>query len=292
MGPPAPTTKLIAGLLKKARAAEAAGQCARAEGRQRDRALQAGARRGPDQRRSRRRPRSHRRCAPRLDAGGDRSRRRGSRAAQSSLRSPIFRTTTPSSGCCATASRRCTRSLPLLTHAATLLKSGNAHDARPTTTRSCAYRKVLELDPENRLADAGLAQIERTYLDRALGAAAQDDFAGADSVARAGGDDPAGLARSARNARAHRRHPQAARGNRARAGAFGARFGQRRSRRAARQARADGQPRSQRPRRFRLAPAQCAALRELQAGAGHSRSLSRHLGRGAGDRRRFRPANS
>ena len=72
------------------------------------------------------------------------------------------------------------RILPLLTHAATLLKSGNA-TTPPEENALVAYRKVLELDPENRLADAGLAQIERTYLDRALGAAAQDDFAGADS---------------------------------------------------------------------------------------------------------------
>jgi len=71
--------------------------------------------------------------------------------------------------------------MPLLTHAATLLKSGNA-TTPPEENALIAYRKVLELDPENRLADAGLAQIERTYLDRALGAAAQDDFAGADAA--------------------------------------------------------------------------------------------------------------
>ena len=43
------------------------------------------------------------------------------------------------------------------------------------------YRSVLALDPENKLADAGLATIERTYLDRALGAAAQDKFSDADA---------------------------------------------------------------------------------------------------------------
>ncbi len=70
---------------------------------------------------------------------------------------------------------------PLLVHAATLLKSGNATEPAEDNAL-IAYRKVLALDPENRLADAGLAQIEHTYLDRALAAAAQDNFAGADEV--------------------------------------------------------------------------------------------------------------
>jgi formylglycine-generating enzyme required for sulfatase activity len=70
---------------------------------------------------------------------------------------------------------------PLLTHAATLLKAGVVTEPAGDNAL-VAYRKVLELDPENRLADAGLAEIERTYLDRALGAAAQDDFAGSDEV--------------------------------------------------------------------------------------------------------------
>ena len=70
---------------------------------------------------------------------------------------------------------------PLLTHAATLMKAGVV-TAPADDNALVAYRKVLELDPENRLADAGLAEIERTYLDRALGAAAQDNFAGADEA--------------------------------------------------------------------------------------------------------------
>jgi len=41
---------------------------------------------------------------------------------------------------------------------------------------------VIKLDPGNKLADAGLAQIEQAYLERALGAAAQDDFESADQV--------------------------------------------------------------------------------------------------------------
>ena len=70
---------------------------------------------------------------------------------------------------------------PLLTHAATLMRAGVITEPADDNAL-VAYRKVLELDPENHLADAGLAQIERGYLDRALGAAAQDNFAGADEV--------------------------------------------------------------------------------------------------------------
>jgi formylglycine-generating enzyme required for sulfatase activity len=70
---------------------------------------------------------------------------------------------------------------PLLTHAATLLRAGVV-TAPAEDNALVAYRKVLALDPENKLADAGLAEIERTYLDRALAAAAQDKFAEADQV--------------------------------------------------------------------------------------------------------------
>jgi formylglycine-generating enzyme required for sulfatase activity len=70
---------------------------------------------------------------------------------------------------------------PLLTHAATLLRAGV--DTEPADDNALvAYRKVLALDPDNKLADAGLSEIERTYLDRALAAAAQDKFADADQV--------------------------------------------------------------------------------------------------------------
>ena len=41
---------------------------------------------------------------------------------------------------------------------------------------------MLGLDPGNRLADAGLAEIERGFLDRALAEAARDDFTGADAT--------------------------------------------------------------------------------------------------------------
>ena len=70
---------------------------------------------------------------------------------------------------------------PLLAHAADLLKAGNATEPESDNALD-AYRKVLTLDPSNALADAGLAEIERGYLDRALKAAAQDDFAHADEV--------------------------------------------------------------------------------------------------------------
>jgi formylglycine-generating enzyme required for sulfatase activity len=70
---------------------------------------------------------------------------------------------------------------PLLAHAADLLKAGNA--TTPESDNALAtYRKVMTLDPGNALADAGLAEIERGYLDRALKAAAEDDFAHADQM--------------------------------------------------------------------------------------------------------------
>jgi formylglycine-generating enzyme required for sulfatase activity len=71
--------------------------------------------------------------------------------------------------------------MPLLAHAAELLQAGKATEPADDNAL-ITYRKVLALDPENHLADAGLAQIERGYLDRALDAAAQDDFTRADEV--------------------------------------------------------------------------------------------------------------
>ena len=71
--------------------------------------------------------------------------------------------------------------LPLLTRAADLLLRGQT-TAPPGDNALAVYRQVLTLDPGNKLADQGLAQIERGYLDRALAAAAQDDFAGADKI--------------------------------------------------------------------------------------------------------------
>jgi formylglycine-generating enzyme required for sulfatase activity len=71
--------------------------------------------------------------------------------------------------------------LPMLTQAAERMKAG--HATEPADVSALAiYRDVLKSDPGNHLADAGLATIEREYLDRALAAAAQDDFAGADAT--------------------------------------------------------------------------------------------------------------
>lgn len=70
---------------------------------------------------------------------------------------------------------------PLLTRAADLLTQG--HATSPTQENALAvYRQVLKLDPSNKLADQGLGQIQQGFLDRALAAAAQDDFDGADRI--------------------------------------------------------------------------------------------------------------
>jgi len=70
---------------------------------------------------------------------------------------------------------------PLLTRAADLLNQG--HATEPAGGNALAvYREVLKLDPTNKLAEQGLVQVQRAYLDRALAAAAQDDFSGADSI--------------------------------------------------------------------------------------------------------------
>lgn len=71
--------------------------------------------------------------------------------------------------------------LPMLARAADLMKTGHATEPAAASALS-TYREVLQLDPGNRLADAGLAAIERDYLDRALAQAAQDDFSGADGI--------------------------------------------------------------------------------------------------------------
>ena len=74
---------------------------------------------------------------------------------------------------------------PLLTRAAELLHQGKPGEASSGKDQAAAlnvYRQVMKIDPGNKLADQGLAQIERGYLDRALGAAAQDDFGGADQT--------------------------------------------------------------------------------------------------------------
>ncbi|MFT3791767.1 MAG: formylglycine-generating enzyme family protein [Rudaea sp.] len=78
---------------------------------------------------------------------------------------------------------------PLLTRAAGLLHREAKDDGEAEKNRNDAlavYREVIKIDPDNKLADQGLAQIERNWLDRALAAAAQDDYAGAeDALSRA-----------------------------------------------------------------------------------------------------------
>ncbi|MBS0589973.1 MAG: formylglycine-generating enzyme family protein, partial [Proteobacteria bacterium] len=76
---------------------------------------------------------------------------------------------------------------PLLERAAELLH-GTAKDSTDLAKNRDAalslYRQVIKLDADNRLADQGLADIERVWLDRARAAAAQDDFAAADDALR------------------------------------------------------------------------------------------------------------
>lgn len=71
--------------------------------------------------------------------------------------------------------------MPMLAAAAELLKQ-NRMIGDGDNNALAVYRKVLTLDPGNRIADEGLARIERGFLDRALGAAAQDDFVNADAI--------------------------------------------------------------------------------------------------------------
>jgi formylglycine-generating enzyme required for sulfatase activity len=73
---------------------------------------------------------------------------------------------------------------PLLTRAAELLheRAGGEEAAKNQNAALAIYRQVMRIDPGNQLADQGLTQIERTYLDRALAAAAQDDFGGAEEI--------------------------------------------------------------------------------------------------------------
>ncbi|MEO7200916.1 MAG: SUMF1/EgtB/PvdO family nonheme iron enzyme [Dokdonella sp.] len=71
--------------------------------------------------------------------------------------------------------------MPLLARAADLLKN-NRLVGTGDDNALAVYRQVLAIDPANRVADQGLAQIERGYIDRALAATAQDDFSEADAI--------------------------------------------------------------------------------------------------------------
>ncbi|HET7359881.1 MAG TPA: formylglycine-generating enzyme family protein [Rhodanobacteraceae bacterium] len=70
---------------------------------------------------------------------------------------------------------------PLLAQAATLLQQGKT--LQPSGANALAvYRRVMTIDPGNTVAQQGIEHIQREVLDRALGAVAQDDFAGADAA--------------------------------------------------------------------------------------------------------------
>lgn len=71
--------------------------------------------------------------------------------------------------------------MPMLAQAADQLKAGHAMSP-PGDNALETYRKVRGIDPDNALADDGLATIERGLLDKALGNAATDDFASADTI--------------------------------------------------------------------------------------------------------------
>lgn len=71
--------------------------------------------------------------------------------------------------------------MPLLTRAADLLQQGHA-TSPPNGNALAVYRQVLKLDSGNKLAEQGLIQVQQGFLERALAAAAQDDFDGADKV--------------------------------------------------------------------------------------------------------------
>lgn len=76
--------------------------------------------------------------------------------------------------------------LPLLARAAGQMRAGNLVEPEGDNALA-SWRQVLELDPGNQLADAGLAAIERGFLEQALVEAARDEFAAADdSLAEAG----------------------------------------------------------------------------------------------------------
>jgi len=71
---------------------------------------------------------------------------------------------------------------PLLAQAAELLKQEGTATHKETATLVSLYHDVLKLDPTNKVADQGLAKIERSYLDRALEAVAKDDFQGVEAL--------------------------------------------------------------------------------------------------------------
>jgi len=70
---------------------------------------------------------------------------------------------------------------PLLEQASELVQKGKLEGSGDDTALA-VYRKVLSLDPENVVARQGLQRVQQSSLDRALGAAAQNDDAKADAA--------------------------------------------------------------------------------------------------------------
>jgi formylglycine-generating enzyme required for sulfatase activity len=179
MGPPAPTTKLIAGMLKKALAAEQQGKVL--DGDASAMALY----------------RAVLAEDPTNDAAADGLNRiagalrdwalaafdRGDETAAQRYVSALADLPHSDAELQRLRDRLATlhKVMPMLAQAADLLRAGKVTE--PADENALAiYRKALALDPANLLADAGLAEIERGYLDRALAAAAEDNFASADDM--------------------------------------------------------------------------------------------------------------
>jgi formylglycine-generating enzyme required for sulfatase activity len=74
-----------------------------------------------------------------------------------------------------------TKVRPMLADAAGLLAQGKA-DQPPGASALDLYRKVQKLDPQNAVAEQGIFQVQRSVLDRALAAVAQNNYADADKA--------------------------------------------------------------------------------------------------------------
>ncbi|MGH8173878.1 MAG: SUMF1/EgtB/PvdO family nonheme iron enzyme [Rhodanobacteraceae bacterium] len=180
MGPPAPTTKIIAGLLKKALAAEQQGKVVEPKDSNAVALYRAVLAEDPtnDEAAS-----GLQRIAGALRDWALAAFDRGDEAAAQRYVSVLAGLPHSDEELQRLRDRLGTlrKVTPLLAQAAELLKAGKVTE--PASDNALAtYRKIIELDPGNALADAGLAEIERGFLDRALAAAAEDNFASADEV--------------------------------------------------------------------------------------------------------------
>lgn len=70
---------------------------------------------------------------------------------------------------------------PMLGKAASQLQEGKA-DRPQGDSALDTYRDVLQLDPDNAVAEQGIIQVQRVVLDKALAAVAQNDFTAADAA--------------------------------------------------------------------------------------------------------------